>query len=283
MKNTIIVNQKSLKKKIDLIKKDGLDKFFVLSDFDGTLTKVFYRGKTRPSVISILRSEKYLTQEYSQKAFALYEKYHPIEINPKISRAIKKKKMEEWWRVHYELLKKTGLRKHHLKKIIDSGKLKFRAGFSRFLTSLKENSIPLVILSSSGLGGDMIFMLLKKEKEFFKNIFVASNILKWRKDKMVGVKEPIVHSANKEGSILKKFPNLFKNIRKRKNVLVLDNDMQASLMLRGLNIKNSIKVGFLNENVKELLPEFKKQFDVIILNDGPMNEVNNLLKELLKR
>jgi hypothetical protein len=36
-----------LKKKIKAIKKDGLEKFFVLSDFEGILTKVFYRGKLK--------------------------------------------------------------------------------------------------------------------------------------------------------------------------------------------------------------------------------------------
>ncbi|MBU1349747.1 hypothetical protein KJ978_03455, partial [Patescibacteria group bacterium] len=43
---------------------------------------------------------------------------------------------------------------------------------------------------------------------------------------------------------------------------------------------NLIKIGFLNENVKENLEEYKKNYDVVILNDGSMEYVNDLLNEI---
>jgi hypothetical protein len=52
-------------------------------------------------------------------------------------------------------------------------------------------------------------------------------------------------------------------------------------MIEGFDYDNLIKIGFLNENVEENLPEVKKNFDVIILNDGNMDFVNNLLKEIV--
>jgi 5'-nucleotidase len=282
MEKIIFVNQEKLKKKVNSIKKDGPERFFVLTDFDGTLTKVFYRGKKRPSLISILRSENYLGENYSQKANALYEKYHSIEIDPRIPLKIKKKKMEEWWRVHYRLLKQSGLKKSHLRKIIVSGKIELREKSDIFFDSLKRKSIPLVIFSSSGLGADLILMFLKKERKLFKNIFVASNSLKWdKRGKFIGVKNPIIHSLNKEGKTLKKFPTIFEKIKKRKNVLVLGNDIEDLSVIKGLNIKNSIKVGFLNEKVKKFSGDYKKHFDLSILNDGTMKAVNELLKSIL--
>jgi len=52
-------------------------------------------------------------------------------------------------------------------------------------------------------------------------------------------------------------------------------------MIKGLNYKNVIKVGFLNEEIKKNLEAYRQNFDVLILNDGDMNYVNNLLKEMI--
>ena len=54
------------------ISDDWYDKLHVLSDFDRTLTKHFVDGQKRPSIVSVLRSEGYLWEEYSKKAFELY-------------------------------------------------------------------------------------------------------------------------------------------------------------------------------------------------------------------
>jgi len=282
MEKVILVNKEKLKKKIKAIRKDGPEKLFVLSDFEGTLTKVFYCGKKRPSLISILRSEKYLGENYSQKAKALYEKYHPIEMDPRVPLKIKKEKMEEWWKTHYKLLKESGLKRYHLKKIITSKKIKLREKSDKFFNLLKGKSIPLIIFSSSGLGADLILMFLRKEKKLFDNVFVVGNVLKWdSKGKFIGSKEPIIHSLNKDGETFKKFPAVFEKIKKRKNILILGNDIDDLLVTKGLNIKSSIKVGFLNEMVKELLEDYKKHFGLLILNDGTMDAVNEMLKNIL--
>jgi len=284
MKKIIVVNRKRLEKKIEAIKKDGLEKFFVLSDFDGTLTKVFYREKKRSSLISILRSEKYLGENYSQKANALYEKYHSIEINPKVPLKNKNEKMEEWWRTHYKLLKEFGLKKSHLKRIIVSEKINLREKSNTFFNLLKEKSVPLIIFSSGGLGVNLILMFLKKEEKLFDNVFLVGNVLKWdKKGKFIGIKEPVIHSLNKKGKIIKKFPEIFEKIKKRQNVLILGNDIEDLLMIEGLNIKNSIKIGFLNNKTKESLKNYKKYFDILILNDGTMQAVNEVLKNIVKK
>ena len=284
MKKIIVVNRKRLEKKIEAIKKDGLEKFFVLSDFDGTLTKVFYREKKRSSLISILRSEKYLGENYSQKANALYEKYHSIEINPKVPLKNKNEKMEEWWRTHYKLLKEFGLKKSHLKRIIVSEKINLREKSNTFFNLLKEKSVPLLIFSSGGLGVNLILMFLKKEEKLFDNVFLVGTVLKWdKKGKFIGIKEPVIHSLNKKGKIIKKFPEIFEKIKKRQNVLILGNDIEDLLMIEGLNIKNSIKIGFLNNKTKESLKNYKKYFDILILNDGTMQAVNEVLKNIVKK
>jgi hypothetical protein len=52
-------------------------------------------------------------------------------------------------------------------------------------------------------------------------------------------------------------------------------------MIKGFDFENLIKIGFLNEKIKENLKEYKKVYDVLITNDSSMKFVNELLKEIL--
>ena len=83
--NIIISNEKELKEKIENIKKGGKEKLHVISDFDRTLTKCFVDGEKNPTMIAYIRNGNYLTPDYSQKAHALFDKYHPIEISSNIN------------------------------------------------------------------------------------------------------------------------------------------------------------------------------------------------------
>lgn len=277
----IITNPKKTTKNLYYFKKDGLNKLFVISDFDGTLTKVFYRGKVRPSIISILRDENYLSAEYSKKAKELYEKYSPFVDNQKIPLKRRKKLMEKWWREHYRLLIKSGLKRQHIKKIINSNILRLREGYKNFFDFFAQNNIPFIIFSSGGLGGDVIKLFLKKNGVNYKNIIIVSNFLKWnKKGKMIGFYEPVVASLNKEGFLLKKIAAVWRKIKNRKNLIVLGNDISDLAVINGLKIKNLLKIGFLNEDIERNLKEYKKHFDVLILNDGDLHQVNQLLKIL---
>ena len=64
-------------------------------------------------------------------------------------------------------------------------------------------------------------------------------------------------------------------------MILLGDNLEDIGMIEGFDYENLIKIGFLNENVEENLLEFKKNFDAIILNDGEMDFVNKLLKEII--
>jgi len=280
MKNVLISNPKKLAIKIKKISQAGLDRLHVLSDFDRTLTKVFVNDKNTPSIISILRNGNYLTPDYAPKAHELYKKYHAIEINHRISRAKRKLAMAQWWKAHFNLLIKSGLNKNDLKTIAQSGKVKFRAGFGAFVNFLKNHHIPMIILSSSGLGGDVIKMRLEAEKIFYNNVHVISNVWRWDKNGFaLGVKPPIIHALNKNEAVVKNF-SIAKAIKNRKNILLLGDNPEDLGMLEGFNYEYVIAVGFLNEDVKKNLPHYQGKFDVLILNDSSLDYVNKLLKEL---
>ena len=112
-------------------KKNGLEKIHVIADFDGTLTKTnINKDGKDPSIISLLRSEKYnyLGQEYSDKAKKLFEEYHPIEIDNSLDIKFRKQKMDEWWEKHLNLLIESKLKFEHIEKVSLGGTIKLKDG-----------------------------------------------------------------------------------------------------------------------------------------------------------
>jgi len=283
MDNIIISNPKRLEKIKKAISEDGVGKLHLLADFDKTLTTLFVDGEKIPSVIAILRDKNYLTPDYAQKAKELFNKYHPVEVDSEISLAGKKKIMYEWWTNHFDLLIKSGLNKKDIRNAVKSRGVKFRNGFSDFVNFLKNYNIPLVIMSSSGLGSDAISMCLEQEKKLYDNIYIISNLYKWdKKGNAVGIKKPIIHVMNKDETAIQNFP-AFRAIENRKNVLLLGDSLGDVGMVEGFNYDNLIKIGFLNEKIEENLSYYKKAYDVLILNDSTMDFVNILLNSLIKR
>lgn len=280
--NIIITNPEKLESTKRAILKNGAERLHVLADFDKTLTTAFIDGKSFVSFISVLRDGNYLTPDYAQKAHALYNKYHAIEIDPKVPVEEKKKLMREWWMAHFKLLVKLGLNKKDIEKAVNFGKIKQRDEFHNFIEILRLNNIPLVILSSSGMGDEAISMYLKKEGVSYSNIYIISNVFNWDSDgNATGVKEPIIHSFNKSELALRDFP-FYSKVRERKNVLLLGDSIEDAEMINGFEYDNIVRIGFLNENIKENIEQFKKVYDVVILHDGSMEYIHELLAELTK-
>lgn len=278
MQNIIISNKEHFEQLKQKIISQGPSKFHVVADFDRTLTKAFIHGEKIPSIISVLRNENYLSSEYSEKAKALANNYHPIEIDPAISMNVKKKKMQEWWEKHFELLIESGLNKKNLKRVIKEGKVEFREGVEEFLDLLHEKKIPLIILSSSGIG-DLIPMYLEKHGKLYDNFHIITNLYKWdKKGNAIGINKPIIHVFNKDETSVKDHPLIYREVKERKNVLLLGDSLGDLGMVEGFNYENLLKIGFLNEEVERDLGEYKENFDVVITNDSSMNYVNEFVK-----
>jgi len=279
MKNVIISNPKEFEKKKKMFM-EAKDKLHVISDFDGTLTNAFVDGEKIPSIIAQIRDGTYLTKDYAKQAHALYNKFHAIEKNPNLSRGEKIPYMEEWWRAHFKLLIDLELNKKDLKRVVQEGRLRLRGGVTKFLDILHENDIPLIILSATGLG-DAIPLFFEKEERNYQNIHIIGNFFNFNKfGNVISVKEPLVHSMNKTEIQLKGL-SIYKELLKRKNVLLLGDSLSDLGMIDGFPYDNLIKVGFLNEDIKENLGEYKQNYDVTILDDGDFSFVNNLVGEIV--
>lgn len=281
MPNILILNPIEFQKKKEIFRKEGIEKIHIISDFDRTLTKAFVNGEKFTSIMSQMYDGHHLSEDYARKAQALRDKYYPIEINTKIPLEDKKKAMEEWWRIHKKLLIESGLNLRDVQDIVDNGKLEFRQGALEFFDITWESKIPLVVFSSSGIG-EAIPLYFKKIKKDYKNIHIITNSMKYnKKGDAIGIKEPIIHIFNKGEIALRGLP-IMKELKTRKNVILLGDSLGDLDMTHGFNYDNILRIGFYNYE-EEKLEDFKKSFDVIVLNDGDMDFINKLLKEIIEQ
>lgn len=285
MNNVIIVNSKEFDRKKDAFKKSKAQSVHVLSSFDKTLTKATFKGKKIISFIAKLRNGEYISKDYAKKAQELFNKYHPLEISNSIVQKEKNEKMREWWINHYNLLVECGLNKAVLDKIIKDmladQDIVLREGVKDFLDLLNHKSIPLVIMSASGLGNVMMDFL-GKYNLLNENITFVGNTLEFDKNgKFKGIKDnQIIHTFNKNETELHNL-GIYKELIKRKNVILLCDSLADLNMINGFQYSNLIKIGFFNYSDEENIEDFKKNFDVVITNDGSFEFINELLEEIL--
>jgi cytosolic 5'-nucleotidase 3 len=280
MENIIITNKRKFEKLKKEFIKDGLNKIHVISDFDRSLTQAFVNKKYIPSISAIIREENILGKKYSNEAFELLEYYHKIEIDTRIPLNEKIKFMEDWWEKSMDLFIKYDLNKNKIQKIINSKKIKLRNKTKDIILFLNQNKVPLIILSASGIGYDSISFYLKNKKLFSENIFVISNKLIWNKNgKTIDCEKPLIHAFNKNKFSVKNYDFYYK-IKDRKNVILIGDSLGDVNMNEKFKHQNIIKIGFLNFNVEKDLKEYKKVYDVVIINDSSMEFVYRLLKEI---
>lgn len=278
---TLYSSENNFKEIYEKIRSDGKDDLHVLADFDRTLTYGSIDGVKTPSIISLLRDGNHLTEDYAEKAHALFDKYHPMEIDPNMPTEEKKDAMMKWWTEHNKLLVESGLKKKDLEDIVKNGHLKFREGVLKLLDNLYENNIPLVILSASG-AGDAIQMFFEKHKKDYSNIHYVTNQFSWDNEgKVESAKDPIIHSLNKDESVISSMPEIYESVKDRRNVILLGDSINDVEMITGFDYNALIKVGLLNSDEEKLRETYLEKFDVVLEGDGDLNFVNELIEDII--
>ncbi|MCB9359215.1 hypothetical protein H6503_04750 [Candidatus Woesearchaeota archaeon] len=281
MENIIIVDKKKLSEKIQSIREDGKENLHIVSDFDQTLTKAFHDGQKTHSSFAQIRGRGYLDPEYVKQSYELFDYYYPIEISPEVSQEEKNRCMQEWWEKHLDLMIKYGMKRSILQEIATKGELHPRGMLMELMSLMEEEDIPLLILSA-GLG-DVIMEFLKAERKLTKNLHVISNFYRFNDaGEVIGYQSKVIHTFNKNEYGIRD-TDYFKEVEHRKNVILLGDNLGDCNMADGLEHSNVIKIGFLNENVDEFLPLFKKEFDIILLDDQDLGYVIDLVSGILNK
>lgn len=253
----------------------------VVADFDRTLTKAFVNGEKRFSLITVIENKGLLWPEFSTQSKANFDTYYPIEMDPNIILEEKKKAMIARWNAQFKLIIASWISKKIIKNIIDTESIDFRDWYEVFFDLLHKNAIPLVIISATGLWYECISYSLERVKKLFENIYIIANaFVRDDQGNATGVKEPIIHSFNKDETIVHDLP-IYVKIKERKNVLLLGDSPGDVHMADGFDYEHILKIWFLNSDTPENRKLFQERFDLIILGDGSMDEVNKVLEKIV--
>ena len=295
--NIIYSDEKNFLEKLENIKKEGLENLHFLADFDNTLTKAFVNWKKTPSLVSVVRGKNgLLWEECAKKDEELFEYYYPKEIDPNIDIKQKKEFMLQWWEKSFWLFIEYWLSLEILEKIWKTDLIEFRKWIKDFLEFTNKNKIPVIIISASWLWIRSIEIILKNNNLLYPNIKIISNDFVWNKSwKAIDYKKPIIHSFNKDETVLKRFPKIYSEIKNKKNVILLWDSLWDHHMVDWFEYENLIKIWFLNflphpnpllikerEENENIIKEYKKRYDVLVLSDGSFEIVNNILSKIKK-
>lgn len=283
MENIIISDKNKYEEIIRNISEWGFSNLHILSDFDKTLTKEFINWEKRPSLISVLRRQNILWEDYSKKAYELFDYYNPIEIDPNIDIEEKKIQMTIWWEKHLDLLVHSWLKRQDIDKAINSWIIRFREWVKDFLKKMQVENVPVIIISANGLWSDSNYLFLEQNNVLFDNIKVISNSFIWDENWIaVSYNKPVIHVFNKDETVLKSFPDIYGNIVARKNVILLWDSLGDPGMITWFDYDSLLKIWFLNDKIDELLEEYKKNYDVVIIWDWEFDFVNEIIWEIKK-
>jgi 5'-nucleotidase len=277
----LIQNKEAFDAKLQKLKEAGPENFHVLTDFDRTLTQGMINGEKTPSIISRLRSGNYLSEKYVEEAHRLYNHYQPIEVDQTIPLEKRVKEMDAWWQAHFDLLAKSGLTLDVLKEVVDQHPRMFREGALEFLDLMHAKDVPVIIMSASL--GDMIRLYLEKTGRNYPNIYLVTNLFEFdEQGKVIGVKQPIVHSLNKYEVLIKGLP-VYEKVKERKNVLLMGDGLGDLGMIDGFDYDELVSIGFYNQDyqVNDELKNYQDSFDAIITSDGDMHHITSLIDKIV--
>lgn len=259
----------------------GADRCFIVTDFDYTMTKFWAPdGESRLATThKVLEDCDLFGPEYHESARALQLKYYPLEVSPTVSEADKERYMLEWVTQAHDLLVRTGLRRDQLAGVVRQARVELRQGVDDVLRAAYGADIPVLVFSAGV--ADVLEQVLLHRGLVTNNLTIVGNRMAFDAGgRLVGFEEPCFHGLNKKAKTIRHLP-YFDLVATRPNALLLGDNMHDLGMAEGLPCEQLLTVGFLNDHVDERLDKYAAAFDVVVVNDGPMDVVNELLRELV--
>jgi cytosolic 5'-nucleotidase 3 len=187
--------------------------------------------------------------------------------------------MIEWWHKGQALLLASNLNKSMVRDLVLESKLELRKGVRQFIGELLREKIPILIFSA-GLG-DVIEVFLDREVPEFtrdrQSAHIVSNFIQYNaKGNLRGFSEKLIHSFNKNEHEIQD-TSYCQSISNRSNVILLGDTLGDVGMIGGMkNLKNILKIGFLNRSTPAKLNLYMSVFDIVIC-DNPTFDLPNVI------
>jgi len=225
------------------------------------------------------------SQENKKELDALYQKYRPIEKTPTLNPEEKEEAMHDWWKSDLEIFAKEKISHASIKESINSGNLHLRNGFTELFEFCYEKDIGAVIVSA-GFTQVIRYTIehaLQSEKsigisQFFERFEICANSAVLNEEKqIISFKAPLIHCSNKREAI-----SSISHPKTKKNLIVIGDIIEDIDMISNLDAECVLKIGFLNDTHidKHLVEVYMDNFDIVIMNDGNLCQITNLLRKI---
>jgi cytosolic 5'-nucleotidase 3 len=189
--------------------------------------------------------------------------------------------MIEWWTKSFDLIVSTGIHSYDIKDIIANSGTHLKDGSQWLFFTLERCDIPLLVFSA-GIG-NIIQEWITQQCGEFKNIKIISNFMQFSNvtSKVIGFQGSLIHVFNKNETVLidTEYERIIEN---RPNAILLGDSIGDVDMAAGMPALNNIlKIGFLNHNVKELLPKYMEIYDIVTINDSTVDVPNAIIRSII--
>lgn len=248
----------------------NLNRLYIIADFDHTITT-----KDSQNCWGILSEIPNISKDYIKESKENNDYYFPIEQDDRVDYQTKNEIMRNWYENHVDLLVKYNLKETDLNNISMDKSIVLRDGVIEFLKFSNKYNIPVIIISA-GIS-NIIEGALKKQNCLFSNVYILSNIFKFKDGKLKSLRNKIIHSLNKDKLDV---PPKIKDILKGKDEVILLGDNIGDTLMTIKENKKSLKIGFLNYDDNDKLNNFKKYFDIVYNKDASFLEVIDLVKHI---
>lgn len=188
-----------------------------------------------------------LPECYITEAKRLYDKYRPIELDPKLSMETKVKAMEEWMLAANKMTRDIEFHPSDIEEVVGKYSTELRDGTRELFEKLNAADVPILVFSA-GLG-DVVEAILRTNQVLLENVKVISNFLKYNGNKLDGFKQDkLMHVFNKNEHAIDQ--DYFKVLKGRHNVMLLGDSVGDTTMAEGVqDLSAVLKIGFLYDHV----------------------------------
>lgn len=267
----MIIADENKIKELNNISEDDL---YILTDFDGTITK----DSSDSSWASIFKNPN-VTDEFVQECIRIFNYYHRYEIDESIPLQEKMSIMNEWYNKNIETLKRFGITEEIINYSANNESImSFREGAKEFLKEMNDKRIPIIVISAGV--GNIIQQFLINNNCNYANIYICSNFLEYENGAIKSIKDNnLIHPLNKNEISLTQ--HIQEKIINRNSIMLLGNSILDINMANSK--KNVYKIGFLDEKVEERIDIFKQNYDIVCTDNTSYNELRDKLLKYLQK
>ncbi|CAG8726654.1 5814_t:CDS:2, partial [Dentiscutata erythropus] len=160
-----------------------------------------------------------------------------------------------------------------VKDMVTETPVELRPGLDVLIRKCKDNNIPFLIFSA-GIANVIEEVLTTRNLYHRNNMHIISNQMGFNSETGIcdHFKVPLIHIFNKSEIIIKNSP-YYTTIKNRGNVILLGDSIGDIHMADGIQHNICLTVGFLNHNVEDYINTYLETFDIVVVDDGPMDTI----------